>query len=92
MLSLSFLYPINLRQMVTKMKVKNQDLIKEHEALTAAIDDGTYREEHNKLYAARQALSWAIDPESAASPYTVIMRGTQGEPGGYLAEPRQPRS
>lgn len=72
--------------------IGHQSLIKERDLLTAAINDGSYREQHSKLYAARQALSWAIDPESAASPYTMIMLGTQGEPGGCLAEPRQPRS
>jgi hypothetical protein len=51
----------------------------------------SYREQHNKLFAARQALCWAINPETAASPYQAIM-GTQGAPEGYLAEPHPPRS
>ena len=66
------------------------NLVEERDRLTAAIDDGSYREEHNKLYAARQALCWAINPESAASPYSVIM-GTQAAREDYRAEPRPPQ-
>jgi hypothetical protein len=66
-------------------------LTSERDRLTAMIDDGSYREQHNKLFAARQALCWAINPESAASPYHAIM-GTQGAPGDYLAEPHPPQS
>jgi hypothetical protein len=65
------------------MTVTGQNrLIEERERLTAAINDGSYREQHNGLYAARQALSWAIDPESAASPYSVVM-GIHQEQGDY---------
>jgi hypothetical protein len=66
-------------------------LIQERDQLTAAIDANTYRDQHVGLFAARQALSWAINPESAASPYSVIM-GIQGEQAGYQAEPCPPRS
>jgi hypothetical protein len=45
----------------------------ELQRLTDAIDLGTYREQHNRLYAARQALCWALDPEVAASPFASIM-------------------
>ena len=49
-----------------------------------------------QLYAAQQALAWAMDPASAASPYVAIqkgkvqplMLGTPVETGGYLADPR----
>ena len=68
-----------------------QELIKECEQLTAAINSGSYREQHNKLFAARQALRWAINPESAASPYASIM-GSQEERGDYLGEDRRPQS
>jgi hypothetical protein len=50
-----------------------QSLVEECDKLTAAINDGSYCEQHNKLFAARQALCWAINPESAASPYLSIM-------------------
>jgi hypothetical protein len=68
-----------------------QELIKECDLLTAAINDGSYREQHNKLFAARQALCWAINPESAASPYSAIM-GSQGVRADCRDEPCPPQS
>lgn len=60
----------------------------EHQRLTAAIDANTYRDQHVALYAARQALSWAINPERACSPYAMIMNpDTHQVPEDYLAEP-----
>jgi len=53
--------------------------------LTDAIDLGTYRKQHNELFAARQALCWALDPEVAASPLASIM-DSQGEQGDCLDE------
>jgi hypothetical protein len=58
---------------------------------TAAIDANTYRWQHNELFAARQALSWAINPNAFASPYGVIM-GTREDSAGCLVEPRPPSS
>lgn len=58
----------------------------ERDVLTAAIDTNTYRDQHVSLYAARQALAWAIDPSSAKSPYQMIM-GTQEGPEDCLDEP-----
>ena len=66
-------------------------LVVERDLLTAAIDDGSYREQHNKLHAARQALCWAINPESAASPYSAIM-GSQEVRADCPDEPCPPRS
>lgn len=37
-------------------------------------------EKYDQLYAAQQALAWALDPEAANSPYKTIMRGTQEGP------------
>ena len=68
-----------------------QDLVIECAKLTAAIDCGSYREQRNKLFAARQALCWAINPESAASPYLAIM-GSQGERVDCWDEPCLPQS
>lgn len=56
--------------------VTGQNLAMERDRLTAAIDANTYRDQHVALYAARQALSWAINPESACPPCAMIM-GTQ---------------
>jgi hypothetical protein len=58
-------------------------IFEERRKLTSAIDANTYRDQHVALYAARQALSWAINPESAASPYDMIM-------GNDLITPRRP--
>jgi hypothetical protein len=68
-----------------------QAMIEERDRLTAAIDGGSYREQYNKLFAARQALCWAINPESAASPYLVIM-GSQGVRADCRDEPCPPQS
>ena len=53
-----------------------------------------------QLYAAQQALSWALDPELAAAPFNVIVGGkvqpltlgTPGDSAGCSAVPRPPRS
>ncbi len=50
----------------------------EKNRLNDLINSGTYRAEYNRLHAARQALCWAINPESAASPVISIM-GSQEE-------------
>ena len=76
---------------VETQHVTGQRVLEERDRLTAAIDDGSYREQHNKLYAARQALCWALNPESARSPYLTIM-GTQAGPEDCLAEPCPPGS
>lgn len=51
--------------------------------------DGTNR--HDELYAAQQALEWALDPNGIKSPYTMIT-GTQEGSEGCLARRHQPRS
>ncbi len=63
----------------------------EMDRLTAAIDTNTYHEQHNKLFAARQALYWAINPDIAASPYASIM-GILEAREGCLDEPCPPQS
>jgi hypothetical protein len=63
----------------------------ELDRLTAAIDANTYREEHNKLFSARQALCWVMNPSAAASPYSSIM-GIREEPVNCLDESRPPQS
>jgi hypothetical protein len=78
--------------MQTDTTVTGQRIAAEHDRLTAAIDSNTYREEHNRLYAARQALSWAMNPEGAASPYLMIMGGIPAGLGDCPAEHCPPRS
>lgn len=70
---------------------RQNNVIQECQGLTDAINDGSYREQHNKLFAARQALCWAINPESAASPYAVIM-DSQEVRAGCQDEPCPPQS
>lgn len=36
---------------------------------------------YNQLYAARQALMWALNPKVANSPYKMIMRDILGDSG-----------
>lgn len=68
-----------------------QQIEEERDRLTAAIDANTYRDQHVALYAARQALSWVIDPNIAKSPYQMIM-GTPEVPEDCLDEVRPPQS
>ena len=47
--------------------------------------------EYEKLYAAQQALSWAIEPNGFRSPYDSIV-DTRGGSEGYLERSRPPLS
>ena len=47
--------------------------------------------EYEKLYAAQQALSWALEPEGFRSPYDSIT-GIPAEPEDCSARTRQPSS
>jgi hypothetical protein len=59
--------------------------------LGAAIVDPINAERRDQLYAAQQALGWAIEPTGIKTPYNMIM-GTPEEPGDYPGEPRPPSS
>ena len=59
-----------------------------HKAVLATPDDDQRRE---VLYAAQQALSWALEPGGIMAPYEMIT-GTAAEPGGCSARSRQPPS
>jgi len=60
---------------------------------------GTDQEVSSRLYAAQQALAWALEPEAAASPANLIL-GDRARPPmdipedsrGCLAVPRPPLS
>ena len=80
-------------QRIDNWAMETNLLVAERDRLTVAIDANTYRDQHLSLYAARQALSWAINPESAKAPFAMIMEsaGIQEAPEGYLGESR-PRS
>ena len=53
-----------------------------------ATPDGDRR---NKLYAAQQALSWALEPGGIKSPYDMIT-DTEAEPRDCSVPPRPPQS
>lgn len=36
-------------------------------------------EKYDQLYAAQQSLAWALDPDNAKSPYSMIMQDTPEE-------------
>ena len=66
-------------------------LQREKDRLNRGLNDSTHTEKYDQLYAAQQALAWAIDPESAKAPFDMIM----GIPGGSkdcLADPHPPQS
>lgn len=54
---------------------------RELERLEVALRDPMSGEHHCALYAAQQALSWALDPESFKSPYAQTMGIREGSVG-----------
>jgi hypothetical protein len=52
---------------------------------------GPAPQEHAALYAAQQALSWALEPNGFRSPYDMITGRREGS-GGCSAESRLPPS
>lgn len=68
-----------------------EDIAAEYERLNAAINDGTYREQHNRLFAARQALGWVLEGEVHMAPYDCIM-GSPRVSANCPAEHRPPQS
>ncbi len=62
---------------------------REIERLNSAINSGLG--ERSELYAAQQALSWAMEPGGIKSPYAMIM-GTRVNSEDCLAHPHQPPS
>jgi len=45
---------------------------RELERLERALDNGVGNPRYPEIYAARQALAWAVDPESARSPHAYL--------------------
>ncbi len=52
-------------------------IAREIEKLSRALCTDQQRPDYKELYAAQQALSWALDPKAFKAPYLTIM-GTQG--------------
>jgi|GEM_PF-2800973 len=66
----------------------SEDVIQaELDRIHEAIRGREYPEKHNDMYAAQQALAWAVEPEGAKSPYAMIM-GIQEDLEGCSADPR----
>ena len=61
---------------------------REIDRLNGAINSG--QDQRAELYAAQQALSWAMEPGGIESPYAMIM-GTRVNSEDCLARPHQPK-
>ena len=62
----------------------------ELEKITTALRE-PHSSEYDQLYAAQQALSWAIEPGGFKSPYNMIT-GTPADSEGYSAPSHLPQS
>ena len=62
---------------------------REIDRLNGAINSGVG--DRSELYAAQQALSWAIEPSGIQSPYAMIIRSGEA-PEGCSALHHPPRS
>jgi hypothetical protein len=60
--------------------------------LAVALRDGERPECYREMYAAQQALAWALEPLRCASPYDSITGGTPATPVGCSDESRPPSS
>ena len=63
---------------------------RELERIAAALREPRSAD-YDQLYAAQQALSWALEPEGFKAPYDAI-KGTLEEPTDYQASIRPPAS
>lgn len=64
---------------------------RELDRISAALRADPQPNDYDLLYAAQQALAYAIDPEAAKAPLAMI-RGTQAGSEGCSADPRLPAS
>lgn len=64
---------------------------REIDQIASEMDKARGTERYRELYAARQALSWALEPVGFASPYNMVM-GIRVETEDYSAPHRQPQS
>lgn len=60
-------------------------LQREADRLNLALSQMPFGEMYDRLYAAQQAIVWAIDPESYKSPYNMII-GDQEEQIAHHAD------
>lgn len=64
---------------------------RELERLERALDNGVGNPRYPEIYAARQALAWAVDPEAFRAPYAYL-NGTPEGSADCPAGPCPPRS
>lgn len=64
---------------------------REIDRLNGALDDGVGNPRYPEIYAAQQALAWALDPLVIQSPYAFIA-GSEAAAGDCSAESRPPPS
>jgi hypothetical protein len=60
---------------------------RELDRISVALREPRSAEQYAQLYAAQQALSWALEPEGFKAPYDTIS-GTREAPEDYLANTR----
>ena len=70
---------------------------REHDKLMVLCQETPQGETYNALYAAKQALSWALDPDTCASPsaqisqhYSLPIEGTKGTGITFEGHPDSP--
>ena len=51
---------------------------RELKRINMALNDPEYSEKYQELYAAQQALSWALDPYGFAKPYELVTDTLEG--------------
>jgi hypothetical protein len=61
---------------------------RELDRIGAALGDKSNGENYERLYAAQQALAWALEPTGFRSPYNAI-KGIPEAQEDYRAEPHQ---
>jgi len=64
---------------------------RELDRIAIALNKQTAGDEYERLYAAQQALSWALEPGGFKSPYAEIM-GIQEGSEDYSVDPHPPQS
>jgi hypothetical protein len=60
-------------------------ITRELERLAKALREPQPPERYVQLYAAQQALCWAVDPENYAAPTVTVAEGRSAAPMGTLA-------
>ena len=65
---------------------------REMERMSRALCANPGSDRHAELYAAQQALAWALDPNAAQSPHSFVMGSGAGSEGCSAGSRRLPSS